>query len=115
MNINFLDYYSLVDAIPQKWKRAVKTGILDDNTNSQEEFILQIIKVKQVCRLVHKELTERIIKTPVSELKWAEHFKEWDSNWRDLYLIPITAIHYLPGFAISNSKFFADIWRSINY
>ena len=66
MNINFLDYFSLVDVIPQKWKRAAKTVKLDDNTNFQEDFVLKITSVKQVCRLVHKECTQRIIKTPVS-------------------------------------------------
>ena len=91
MNINFLDYFSLVDAIPQKWKRAVKTVKLDDNTNSQEKFVLKITNVKQVCKLVHKKCTQRIIKTPVSELKWADHFNEWDLNWRDVYLIPLIA------------------------
>ena len=35
LNIN-----SIVDAIPPKWKKAVKTVKLDDNNSFQEDFIL---------------------------------------------------------------------------
>ena len=72
-------------------KGLFKTVKLDDDTNFQEDFVLNITCVKQVCRLFHKESTQRNIKTHVSELKWANHFDEWDINWRDVYSIPVTA------------------------
>ena len=47
LNVNFLNYFSLVHAIPQKWKRDVKIVDKEVNDNTfQEELILKLLKTK---------------------------------------------------------------------
>ena len=88
-NVNFLNYFSLVHAIPQKWKRDVKIVDKEVNNNTfQEELILKLLKTKKVCKLVHGLLVQKLFKTPVCEMKWAMYFDEWDLNWKDIFSSP---------------------------
>ena len=85
LNVNFLNYFSLVHAIPQKWKRDVKTVDKELNDNTfQSELIMKLMKTKKVCKLVHEMSIKQLYETPVCELKWAIYFEKWDLNWTDI-------------------------------
>ncbi len=89
LNINFMNYFSLVYAIPQKWKCDVKMVDRDDSgDNFQNEFFLKLEETKKVCKLVHEICIHKLFKSPVSEIKWALQFEDWDLNWKDIYSIP---------------------------
>ena len=62
-NVNFLNYFSLLHAIPQKWKRDVKIVDKEVNDNTfQEELILKLLKTKKVCKLVRGMLVQNLFK-----------------------------------------------------
>ena len=96
LNVNFLNYFSLVHAIPQKWKRDVKTVDKELNDNTfQSELIMKLMKTKKCCKLVHEMSIEHIFETPVCELKWAIYFEEWDLNWTDICSSPLIIFIYV--------------------
>ena len=86
---NFFDYFSLVYAIPQIWKNAVKTADRNEmDINVQNEILVNIKKTKKVCKLIHELCVQKIFKIPNSEVKWIEHFNDVNLNWGLIYSIP---------------------------
>ena len=74
LQCNFLDYFSIVHAIPPEWK-----NILINNNNqnvqettSQEEAINMLFKSTKICKLVHKKLVENLFIQPKAEQKWVD-------------------------------------------
>ena len=89
LQCNFLDYFSIVHAIPPEWK-----NILINNNNqnvqettSQEEAINMLFKSTKICKLVHKKLVENLFIQPKAEQKWVD-ILEQNIEWPDIYIIP---------------------------
>ena len=87
LHCNFLDYYSLLSAIPLKWKYICKEPPAKD-VNYQEETIYNIKKVTKICKLIHKMYVDKIFITPISQRKWEGIVADPLFNWRKIYIIP---------------------------
>jgi len=90
LNINFLEYFSLIYAIPQKWKQNTKVVDRDNGDESlQSDLLLKLGMTKKVCKLVHEICVQKIFKSPTSEVKWSLFFDEIDFNWKEIYCIAL--------------------------
>ena len=53
LEVNYLNYFSLVHAIPRKWKRKAKTVDMElKDSTFQNELIMKLMKTTKVCKLV---------------------------------------------------------------
>ena len=87
LHCNFFDYYSLIYAIPNVWKRSVKRG--EDIGNSQSDVLSQICSRRKVCKLIHRICVYKLFKTPKCEDKWADFFEDMNLDWGEIYQIPM--------------------------
>ena len=88
---NFMDYFSLVHAIPSIWKKS-KIAVDRANHNSwQNELIGDMCKASKVCRFIQKLCVNSIFKTPNSERKWAIHMNEANLDWTTIYRLSFKA------------------------
>ena len=93
----FLDYYSLINAIPNVWKRSIKRG--EDIGNSQSDVLIQICSSRKICKLIHRICVDKLFKTPKCVDKWADFFEDMNLDWVAIYQIPMlssrfTKLHY---------------------
>jgi len=72
ISCNFLEYYSLIYAIPNSMKRSVKRGESIDS--SQSDMLIQIASCTKVCKMIHHTCVDKLFKTPKAEAKWAIFF-----------------------------------------
>ena len=86
IHCHFLEYYSLIDAIPKDWNRSVDRG--EDFDSPQRDLLNIISSSVKVCKTVHKICVEKIFKTPKCEEKWAIFFSDMNLNWSEIYKIP---------------------------
>ena len=87
---NFLEYYSLLHAIPDEWKKKLTNNEADVNIpqcNSQKQAVLSLQKTAKVCRYIHKKMVDKIFQPPKSEQKWLEITNE-NLDWSTIYIIP---------------------------
>ena len=92
IDCNFVDYFSLVYAIPQRWKNDVKSEERNNmDIGVQNELLANIKKTKKVCKLIHELCIQKIFKNPVSEIKWMDHFNDINLNWGIIYSISFQA------------------------
>jgi hypothetical protein len=55
LNVRFLDYFSLIYAVPFNWKRNAQLVDGDDEDDSyQIELLWKLDKSKQICKMVHE-------------------------------------------------------------
>jgi hypothetical protein len=50
LRINYLSYYSLISAIPVKWKQLLNSESMIENDESKQSRMQQLMKFKKVCR-----------------------------------------------------------------
>ena len=90
---NFLEYYSLLHAIPGEWKKKLVDNIANENSphcSSQKLAIFSLQKTAKVCRYIHRKLIDKIFQSPKSEQKWLEILKE-NIDFSVIYMIPFKA------------------------
>ena len=87
IDCNFLEFYSIISAIPAKWKLVLKTPQLQ-NMNYQEELICNIKKETKVCKFVHRMCIEKLFQIPISQLKWNTNLLQPIDDWKKIYAIP---------------------------
>ena len=86
INCNFLEYYSLISAIPNEWKYYIRQHRVENRT-SQEDMLYNLNKVFKVCKFIHRISVEKLFKAPTSQIKWASILNV-PVNWNKLYMIP---------------------------
>ena len=92
LNCNFMEYYSLIYAIPNNWKRSVKREEEDALfQSSQEELLAKIMTTDKVCKMIGNICVGKFFKSPVSEDKWSLLFNDIDLNWPEIYKIPLSS------------------------
>jgi len=92
LKCNFLEYYSLLYAIPNNWKRCVQGEEDDvDFQTPQDEMLIKIMKTEKVCRMISDNCISKIFKSPISEEKWSAFFNDVDINWHAIYQIPLSS------------------------
>jgi len=86
---NFLEYYSVLHAIPSEWKKKLRDNDPDADIQLtlQKQTMLSLQKADKICKYIHTKLVDKIFQYPKSEQKWAEILGE-NLEWRKIYLIP---------------------------
>jgi hypothetical protein len=87
---NFMEYFSVIHAIPTTWRK--KNNFADRvNILSQQEDLLNEICIKnKVCRFIQKTCVNQIFKPPGGEEKWAIQMNDFNLDWTSIYKIPFT-------------------------
>ena len=86
---NFLEYYSVLHAIPSEWKKKLRDNArdVDIQLTLQKQTMLSLQKADKICKYIHTKLVDKIFQYPKSEQKWSEILGE-NLEWRNIYLIP---------------------------
>ena len=76
IHVNFVNYLSIIDAIPVSWK---KTLIEKKNDKKQDTFIYPIDKIKntksKICKKVYREMQQKNLQKPENVFnKWKNYF-----------------------------------------
>ena len=87
IHCNYLEFYSIISAIPVQWKQVAKTPNVM-KVNYQEELILEIIKVDKVCKFIHQKCVDKLFKVPISQEKWNTILLQPVVDWKKIYIIP---------------------------
>ena len=91
--VNWMDYNSLIHAIPRSWKQKVKGQ--DVQCYLQTDYC-KMVFIQDIahnistlrCKDFYWEFISLIDSVPCSELKWSEYFGLNVINWEDYYVIP---------------------------
>ena len=95
INTNFLEYLSLISAIPYEWKQNVLNTTIDFDSNiySKPSVRFQhnvkcITKLK--CKDFYWSLIQKIAEMPSSQAKWiSKHNLQFDDiTWNYIYMLP---------------------------
>jgi hypothetical protein len=93
IDINFLTYNSLKDAIPKQWRDKVKTIKIERNeVNSNEYPYLTIDKKdtplqKLTNKMIYWELIEKIRIEPVTKYKWTQELNLNKDAWDNIFQV----------------------------
>jgi hypothetical protein len=76
INVNFLNYLSIINAIPPSWKVTLFENNNDDNHTAYTYSIDKIINVKsKICKIVYAEMQQSIVQEPINVFdKWRTFF-----------------------------------------
>jgi hypothetical protein len=76
INVNFLNYLSIINAIPASWKVTLFENNNDDNHTAYTYSIDKIINVKsKICKIVYAEMQQSIVQEPINVFnKWRTFF-----------------------------------------
>ena len=91
LRCHFLDYYSLIHAIPLTVKRSVQKG--ESIASTQADMLNQLISCNKVCKMVHGLCVDKLFTTPKAEVRWATLFSDMNLNWNEIYRIPMLSSH----------------------
>ena len=86
--MQFLEYYSLIHAIPIEWKRTLRDNEVDTDTpqpTAQKLALLSLQKTAKVCRYIQRKMVEKIFQKPRSEERLNEIISE-SIDWNYAYL-----------------------------
>ena len=90
MNVNFLDYLSIQNAIPREWRRSLLTYGKNLNIISNKNItILQ--ELKKPSKFFHKSFVQQNKKPPEkAKTKWHEHLRIniTEENWKLIFSLP---------------------------
>ena len=88
VQINFLDYASLVMSIPTTWKRII-SAVDERPVAGVPELFYQIIQNPKTCRFAYKYFIESLPVTKPHELKWIDKgIRIRDEEWRAFNILP---------------------------
>ena len=92
INCNFLEYYSLLHAIPPEWKKQIKDNEVDNTyqLSPQEQTMLSLQRTTKVCKYIHTKNVQRIFQQPRAEQKWTEILNE-NLDWGNIYMLPFNS------------------------
>lgn len=88
-NCNYMNYFSLIYAIPITWRRNINDVDRTSHSNTQNDYVIRVCKMDKVCKGVHKLFVKRIMKPPIAEIKWALYMNDMNLNWAEFYTIPL--------------------------
>ena len=88
IHCHFLEFLSLLCAIPTEWKQNVNALLVESKT-SQEELLCNLGKVHKVCKYIHQISVDKVFKTPSCEDKWVTIIDGFSFNWKQIYMVPI--------------------------
>ena len=88
-NINFLDYQSIISAIPRNWKLLIKNK--ENKVKSGINF--EIVKYQNLSKLSNKIFYNELIKVswvpPTNQNKWIEYYPYLETaDWKSIYRLP---------------------------
>ena len=85
---NFLEFFSIISAIPPQWKRVLRNP-QTQNKNYQEELIFDTKKASKVCRFIHRKCVDKLLQVPKAQEKWNQILSDPVTNWTQIYIIPV--------------------------
>ena len=88
MNVNFLNYASVVSAIPASWKRVIHDSGPDCECEAVRSNYVDLLKAKKACNFVYMKLIPQVFKPPRRvQRQWHDNLGvEWDDNvWKKVY------------------------------
>ena len=87
IQINFLDYHSLLKSIPKAWVNILKTGNINDyhrSFNYRDHTLTKILQEDKVSRSVYRSLIDKQNIHKNNENKWEEDL-QINIDWRTTY------------------------------
>ena len=91
-SLNYLNYYSLMNAIPKEWKICLIEHPVQNVEFNTFPFILLNSKYYNITKLKSKDfywqLVNSSISVPTSQLKWSEIYPNIDFDWKSIYSLP---------------------------
>ena len=87
VNVNFVDFYSLMHCIKREWKGVHTT--CNEINGRVKQLINKIINTK-VCKYVYSDILQNVKYASNSQAKWTElGFKIDNDEWKDIYRLPV--------------------------
>ena len=107
--IGHLHYYSILSAIPRKWKKIIKSNIPIPNLNNfrtpNESITLNCENIKLIRLLYNRDIYKHLLapkyKEPTAISAWIEIFPFMnDADWQKIFILPYTLVKepYLQSF-----------------
>ena len=90
LNCYYAEYFSLKCAIPTAWISSLQNLNLSVQVEStfQNKCLQDIRKITKVCKLINKQLIDKMIKVPISQERWSEIFTDCVIDWKYVYTTP---------------------------
>ena len=88
-NSNFLEFYSLLQAIPKIWKRTLLENITDRRHDGNKHITLMFSQQK-VTKIFYDIFRQQTLEIPTSQKRWAVEmgYVIDENNWNCYYQIP---------------------------
>ena len=101
VNINYLDYYSIISAFPQHWKRALRDKHNNNNNDTamvQHTPLLALTQKQHVCKYVYSDMVAKHSRdiTTIGYRKWKIYFSDdLDvERWTNAFIIMYRSVLY---------------------
>jgi len=67
MNVNFLNYVVIIDAMPVSWKSILLDNYNNDNHTTYTHSIDKIINIQiKICIIMYTDMQQSIVQVPIS-------------------------------------------------
>ncbi len=106
VEINYLGYYGIISAIPQKWKRIIKEfhGMTIVSSNYMYTPFLALKKKYQVCKFVYLDMVDQLYGhiTSTGYKKWKAYFPDDlpEETWQQAFTTMHRSISYTKTLAV---------------
>lgn len=86
---NYLEYFGLLNAIPQSWKSKIKNS--DKLESIENDLVIKVKNDSKSCKFFYKHFLSNIIQEPDKiTRKWSDIFNTDDIEWPQIFLSSIT-------------------------
>ena len=84
----FLNYHTLISAIPHDWKTKIKDEDFSTETVNKPFLINKVLSLVKPNKLLYNTQIDKLGKNIKAHLKWETHFQEEQINWKEVHKIP---------------------------
>ena len=92
ININFVDFYSLVHSLKHEWKK----GKAGESSKEVKDCVEKTLKAKKVCKYVYSLMVQKLDCLSTNKIKWSNiGINMSEDEWKKCYKIPkIASMEY---------------------